>query len=108
MESLIKVYVAPVNEPNMEPFSEPLGGSSDSEGSEDLSDSDDSDFFVDEDNLLDDPEVDMLNFDHIFYDNLGWIGDTLVTKDNVLMSDEEVGLSTQMFYNLDHHPMKVK
>ena len=50
----------------METFSEALCGSSDSEGSVDSSDSDNSDFIVDEDNLLDDPEVDM----HDFYLNI--------------------------------------
>nr|KAJ0212334.1 hypothetical protein LSAT_V11C400177300 [Lactuca sativa] len=51
---------------NANHLSEALCGSSDSEGSVDSSDSDNSDFIVDEDNLLDDPEVDM----HDFYLNI--------------------------------------
>ncbi|CAI9265156.1 unnamed protein product [Lactuca saligna] len=78
MEPPILVDVALVNEPNMEPhnkpilepitehvmepFNQPLGGSSDSEDSEDASDIDYNDFFINKDNLLDDPGVDMQDF----------------------------------------------
>nr|KAJ0215940.1 hypothetical protein LSAT_V11C300136200 [Lactuca sativa] len=74
----------------METFSEALGGSSDSEGSGDSTDSEDSDFIVDEDNLFDDPEVDMRDFCLNIDDNLEWVGDAPITTENVAMSDEEM------------------
>ncbi|CAI9290555.1 unnamed protein product [Lactuca saligna] len=54
------------------------------------SDSDDSDFIVDEDNLLDDSEVDMHDFYLNIDDNLEWIGDAPITTENVVMSDGEM------------------
>nr|KAJ0190757.1 hypothetical protein LSAT_V11C800394080 [Lactuca sativa] len=84
VESVKKPNMEP---PIMEPYSEALGGSSDSEGS---GDSSDSDFIVDEDNLLDDPEVDMHDFYLNIDDNLEWVGDAHITTENVAMSDEEM------------------
>nr|KAJ0186637.1 hypothetical protein LSAT_V11C900464870 [Lactuca sativa] len=74
----------------MEPFSEALGGPSDNEGNGDSSDNDDSDVTVDEDNLLDDPEVEMHDFYLNIDDNLEWVGDAPITTENVVMSNEEM------------------
>ncbi|CAI9301207.1 unnamed protein product [Lactuca saligna] len=89
------IEVESVKEPNMEPpimepFSEALGGSSDVEGSGDSSDSDDSDFIVAEDNLLDDPEVDMHDYYLNIDDNLKWVVNAPIKIENVVMSDEEM------------------
>lgn len=97
MESPIQVDVEAVNEPTMEPlivdtYSEPLCRCSESECSGDLSESDASDLFVDEDNLLDDPEVDMQDFYLNIDDNSEWAGGTPVTTYNVVMVDEELEL----------------
>nr|KAJ0207642.1 hypothetical protein LSAT_V11C500253420 [Lactuca sativa] len=76
--------------PIVETFSEALGGSGHSDGSGYSSDSDNRDSIVDEDNLLDDPKVDMHDFYLNIHDNLEWFGYTYITTENVINDAAQV------------------